>query len=62
MACGIMKFSNVLIRADKVLYAFPDDEDEKSIVVGIEGVDDDHYVCDCSLERFYDEWRRALTY
>lgn len=58
MACGIIKFNDILIRADKVVCAFQDDDDVTVCV----GEDEDLTVADCSLERFYDEWRRALTY
>lgn len=58
MACGIIKFNDILIRADKVVCAFQDDDDVTVCV----GEDEDLTVVDCSLDRFYDEWRRALTY
>ena len=63
MACGIIKFDNdILIKADKVLYVYKNEDNENDLSVGVEGSSEDLIVNDCTLDRFYDEWRRALTY
>lgn len=59
MSGGIIKADNFLIQASKILYAEHDDE---GVGVFLENCEDELLINDWTLDRFYDEWRRALTY